>query len=468
MQTRLMKSLMAALLMLSILLGVGQGPPSALRAADDAPQIEPGAGTWQTWVLASGDELRPAPPPDKAATKKEMAELQALVAERDKAAMAQIAYWDAGSPSYRWTKLLLAQNAKKPMNIPRIMRALSLLHVAIYDATIAAWDAKYAYNRPRPTAVDRKFVAVLPMPASPSYPDERAVAAGAAAGILAYLYPDDAAAFDALAAEASRSRLLAGVSFPSDVEAGLDLGRAVAARVIERAKADGSDAQWTGTVPTGPGLWVGDKPVEPLMGTWQPWVLESGDQFRSVPPPAHDSAQKLAEIEEIKSYTRTLGTNLAAFYWQSNLGTYSFYDWADRHIFEQKLDDNPPRAERIYALMSVSRHDSGIACYDSKYAYWAARPSMVDPTVPILFPPPPHPSYPAAHACNSTAIATVLAYLFPEDGAAILAAADEAAMSRIWAGIHFRSDGVAGQEIGRNVAQLVIERAGQDGAQSTE
>ena len=287
------------------------------------------------------------------------------------------------------------------MNIPRINRVLALLHVAVYDAIVAAWDAKYTYNRQRPSEVDRKFVTVLPNPASPGYPDERAVAAGAASSILAYAYPDDAQMFTDLAEAAAQSRLLAGVSFPSDVEVGLELGRAVAAKVIERAQADGSDVKWTGAPPTGPGFWVGDKPVEPLMGTWQPWVLSSGDQFRLPPPPAYDSAQKLAEIEEIKTYTHTFATNQSAFYWQSNVGTFSFYDWAHRHIFEQKLDVNPPRAERVYALMSVAKHDAGIACYDSKYTYWAARPSMLDPSIKPLFPPPPHPSYPGAHGCNS-------------------------------------------------------------------
>lgn len=437
-----------------------------VSASHEESEIEPGAGQWQTWVLQSGSELRPPAPPDKAAGKKELAELQALAAQRDADALAQIAYWDAGSPSYRWTQITIDQINKKPINVPRFNRLLALLHVAVYDGMIAAWDAKYTYERPRPSEVDHRFATVIPNPASPSYPDERAVAAGAAAAILSYVYPDDAQSFADLANAAAHSRVMAGVSFPSDVAAGLDLGRAVAAKVIAHATADGSNAVWTGTVPVGPGYWVGAKPVEPLMGTWRPWVLARGDQFRAPPPPAYDSAQKLAEIQEIKTYTHTFATNFSAFYWQSNPGTFSFYDWAHRHVFENKLDANPPRAERVYALMSVAKHDAGIACYDSKYAYWAARPSMVDPLIQTLFSPPPHPSYPAAHACNSTATAAILAYLFPRDGAEILAAAADAGNSRIWAGIHFRSDVDAGAEIGHEVAQLVINRANRDGSQA--
>src|SRR3954447_7477675 len=125
---------------------------------------------------------------------------------------------------------------------------------------VAAWDTKYAYNRPRPSERDPSPSTVVAGAAGPAYHSEHAVAAGAASAVLAYLLPNDAALFATLAEEAAMSRLLAGVQYRSDVTAGLELGRAVAARVIERAKSDGTDAQWTGTVPTGPGLWQGDAP----------------------------------------------------------------------------------------------------------------------------------------------------------------------------------------------------------------
>lgn len=68
-------------------------------------QVAPEAGQWQTWVLASSAELRPASPPDQAATQAEIAELKALAAQRDAAALAQVAYWDTGSPTYRWVQI---------------------------------------------------------------------------------------------------------------------------------------------------------------------------------------------------------------------------------------------------------------------------------------------------------------------------------------------------------------------------
>jgi hypothetical protein len=59
-------------------------------------------------------------------------------------------------------------------------------------------------------------------------------------------------------------------NYCSDIDAGFVLGQAVAQKALARAATDGSDAKWTGTVPTGPGMWVGKEPLEPLQGTWKP------------------------------------------------------------------------------------------------------------------------------------------------------------------------------------------------------
>lgn len=136
---------------------------------------------------------------------------------------------------------------------------------------------------------------MIPNPPSPSYPSEYAVTAGAASTVLAWLFPDKAQVFMDRAQEAVNSRLLAGVEYPSDVEAGLELGRQVAELVIEHGKADRSDAQWTGSVPTEAGKWTGENPIFPMGGTWQTWALESPDQFRPAPPPAYDSEELAAE-----------------------------------------------------------------------------------------------------------------------------------------------------------------------------
>ena len=443
----------------------GAQTPSAAAPAGPGP-MEPRAGTWKTWVLTSGSQLRLPAPPHSAATRAEIDELRALAAQRDATARGQIAFWDAGAPSYRRVESAIDRIPKGPVRGLNAARPIALVNVAIYDATIAAWDSKYAYHRPRPSLVDPSLTTVLATPRSPSYPSEHAATAGAAAAVLTYLYPADAKLFADKAEEAARSRVLAGVNFPSDARAGLELGRAVAARVIERAKADGFDTPWTGMVPKGPGLWNGTNPLFPLVGTWKTYVLSVNSQFRPAPPPAHDSAQKAAELAELKNFPRTFDTNEKAFFAQTGEGIFGYwYRMASQWIFEDRLDDNAPRAARAYALMSVAQHDVMVACWEAKFTYWAIRPFQLDPEVKTLFPTPNHPSYPAAHGCGSGAIAAVMAYLFPRNAALITAKADELAWSRLWAGIHYRSDIESGLALGRSVAGVVIERARGDGAQ---
>ena len=96
-------------------------------------------------------------------------------------------------------------------------------------------------KRPRPTAFDSSLTATLPNPQSPSYPSEHASVAGAASTVLAYLFPDKADEFKARARESAQVWVEAGLHYPSDVKAGLELGQAAGALIVEWAKKDGSD-----------------------------------------------------------------------------------------------------------------------------------------------------------------------------------------------------------------------------------
>src|SRR5262249_17272777 len=162
-------------------------------------------------------------------------------------------------------------------------------------ATIATWESKYFYNRPRPSEADATLPTALPTPRSPSYPSEHAAAAGAAATVLSYFFPDEASSFQAMAKEAAQSRVAAGVQFPSDVSTGRELGQRVAEQVIARAKADGSDAVWAGVVPTGPCMWTGDKPGNATLPNWKPILLQAANEFRPPAPPDCKSAAMKAE-----------------------------------------------------------------------------------------------------------------------------------------------------------------------------
>jgi len=460
--------MLVVILMLSSLAVAGSSLAAPKAAGTAANQIEPKAGSWKTWVLTSGDQLRLPAPPDKAATEVEIKQLKELVGNRSGAALGQVGYWDSGSPAYRWNEIAVADLIKAGIVGNMAFRDMTLMNVAIYDATIAAWDTKYTYNRPRPSEFDSSLTPLLAVPNSPAYPSEHAVAAGAASAALAYLLPDNAKTYMAKADEAANSRLLAGVDYPSDVKAGLELGRKVAELVIARGKVDGSDAKWTGSVPTDKGMWSGKDPIFPLGGTWKTWILAKPDEFRPGPPPAYDSDQMAKEMAEVKDFKRTPLTNADANYWEFAAGgrrNHLFWtDLLSKKIFEYKLDNNPPRAARTYAVFDTAYYDSGVACWDAKFTYWAIRPFQLDPEFKPLVTTPNHPAYPSAHSCLSATATEVLSYFFPADTQTFQALLFQIAESRIAAGIHFRSDIVAGAQVGQSVARKAIERAMNDGS----
>lgn len=424
--------------------------------------IEPKAGTWKTWVITSGEDLRAQPPPDSSAA--ELEQLRELVAKNDAQTAAMITFWDAGAPGYRWIELV-NNRLLAGQQVPNAHRVYAYLTMAIYDATIAAWESKYFYNRPRPSEADTTLPTALPTPRSPAYPSEHAATAGAAAAVLSYFFPDEASSFQAMAEEAAQSRVLAGVQFPSDSSAGLELGRRVGEQIVARAKADGSDAVWSGTVPTGPCTWVGDKPANVTIPSWKPILLAAPDEFRPPAPPDCKSAAVKAEIDTVRQFERKFPNNYKAFYWQSPSGLFtSWYDYANKWMFEDNTASNAPRAARAYAMIATVYYDAFIASNDGKYAYWYLRPNMLDPSITPLFAVPLHPSYPSNHSTLSTARSEVLAYLFPSRAEFIRGVGKEGGDSRIWAGIHYEMDNKAGVAIGKAVAGKFIERARNDGA----
>jgi membrane-associated phospholipid phosphatase len=427
-------------------------------------QIEPGAGTWKTWILQSGNELR-LPPPNPGATQSEIAWLKDFVALREgnPDAEYQMAYWDTGSPAMRWIEIVKERIVDGRVPVTQGWRQMVLLPIAMHDAMVAAWDSKYAYNRPRPSKVDPSVMTTLAVPNSPSYPAEHAVAAGAAEVVLSYFFPSEAARFKSLAEEAGRSRLLAGLHYPSDVIAGLELGRAVGQRVVAYAETDGFNTPWMGTVPTGPGRWVGMNPVFANAPGWKPFVLSSASELRPGPPPAHDSPETLAEIAELRN-THPFMLTARAMAWQTPEGNLTwFFDEVTKRLFEYRLDTNPPRAARAYALMAVASWDQLITSHDAKMTYWRIRPSQLDPTLTPLFPPPGHPSYPANHGLSAVR-ANLLGYLFPRETEYYRRIGQEIGLSRMWARIHYRSDIETGWEMADKLFQKIIARAESDGS----
>ncbi|MGH9224240.1 MAG: vanadium-dependent haloperoxidase [Acidimicrobiales bacterium] len=455
----------------------GGGSGSAFTGAG----AEPDAGKWKTYILSSPSEVRVPAPPTGSKAEDELEEVARLAGQRTQAVQDAVKQWSPEVAIKPWIdvniELVSHGGVKDP---PTASRSYAATSVAMYDAVVAAWHWKYEYNRKPPAGV-QTVVAASP---SPSYPDEYSALAGAASTVLSYLFPAEAiGTFDDLAKEAAESRVQAGVNFRSDVEAGLALGWAVGEKVIARLKADGFDKKWDGTRPAGiadsaefwhppPGIIT--PPVQPVAGTWKPWVLTAGNQFRAPAPAAYGSPQFMAELQEVQSVKAGLtdSQKSIAQFWAGGAGTALppglWNQIAFVYIGAAKMDT--PRAARAIAALNVAEADAAIAVWDTKFAYWTARPLNavrslgLDPTWTSFLGTPIFPSYVSGHAGFSGAAATVLSYFFPNEAKTFSDKAQEAAMSRLYGGIHYRSDNDNGLVLGNSVGQAVVDRLKQDGA----
>jgi PAP2 superfamily protein len=151
--------------------------------------IEPTAGEWRTWVISSGKDYRVPSPPAPSDTRAELRNLAELISHNDEQTAAQIAYWDAGGPQYRWIDYISNRLLAGTATTAFPHRVYTYVALAMYDATIATWESKYYYRRSRPSELDRKLPTAVDVPDSPSYPSEHAAAAQAAASVLPYFLP---------------------------------------------------------------------------------------------------------------------------------------------------------------------------------------------------------------------------------------------------------------------------------------
>jgi len=415
-----------------------------------AAQVEPNAGNWKTWFISSGKDYRLSAP---GSYKNEIAQVLAKQQELDATAKQEIMFWNAGAPGYRWQEIMsklwtIDTSAKGVL-------AYMLLSVATYDATIAAWDTKYTYKRPRPFEVDKRIKAMVIKPESPSYPCEYSVSAGVAATIISKFYPHMADSVNKMARQVLASRVAAGVAFPSDVQAGFELGKQIAEKEIEKTKDFLPKTPWDGKMPKGPGYWNGKYAMFATAGKNKTVFLDSSSQFRPGPPP--DFAK---DMEEMKKFKPTFRSNANAYLFASAPD-----DVLSRKMFEYNVHLNPPRAARMYAISAIGVYDGFVACWDAKYTYWGIRPDQYDTTFkPVLINTPPFPGYPSGHAMAGGVNAELYSYFFPADKAYFDKRAKDGAESRFQGGIHFRTDNEVGLKLGRQVGTYLVQKIRTDGA----
>jgi hypothetical protein len=357
-------------------------------------------------------------------------------------AAAQAPDWASGGrkqlATLEWNRLALSMIEKHKPGQQAALRGMAYLTLAQFGAADAARE-----EAPKHTATQGAL-------------------AGASAVVLAYLYPTDSAAFEA---EVRAREVALEPGLQAVFREGETVGRAIGAKAAALARSDRFMAPWTGTVPTGPGLWFSSTvpstpPVLPLLGQVQPFFLSSGGQFRPAPPPAFGSAafqEALAEVRRIAD-TRTPQQDSIAKFWAMGTGTLIAGFWnstVSELIQRYRLDER--EAAHALALMNTAAMDGLIACADAKFTYWLLRPSQADAAIQPAIGLPNFPAYPSNHACFSGSAAYVLGALFPAEAQGLKQMAYEAAISRVYGGIHYRFDSDVGLEIARKITRLALD-----------
>ncbi len=190
---------------------------------------------------------RPVPPPSTKSEQfaKELAEVKSYGKNATRKNMQIVTFWADGVGTYtppgHWNAIASESFVALNYSEVRWARNLALLNIAMMDAAISCWDAKYTYFNPRPSQVDPSIKTLTGTPNFPSYVSGHSTFSGAASVILSHLVPVKAQSFVAMAKEASDSRMFGCIHYRSDCEKGLELGEKVGGFAVARALIDGAE-----------------------------------------------------------------------------------------------------------------------------------------------------------------------------------------------------------------------------------
>ena len=492
-----------------LLAALSFAPTTSLRAAS----TDAGAGNWRMIVLTGPTQFAVAAPGSTTGLDYQ-AELNAIKSAQSRITADQrraIDYWSRGGV-LRWNEILIGlvarynlppvpnvdnsypvPDANNPFadpqfpfaNPPYAARAYSYVTVAQFDALKAAWYYKYLYNRPAPWRVDSSVQSLMPASDLPAYPSEDAVLSGVTAEMLKLLFPAAVEEITLKAAEQRQAAMLSGRATSSDLAAGLALGQAVATAFVARAGADGmrtaggSPAIWAalaaGAAARGEIPWrsmdvPARPPMLPLFGNVRGWMMTPADfvRERPGPPPSTSSELMAREVAEVRRYVDS-GTReelAIANFWADGPSTptppghWNFI----AQPYVRKAEMSEVRAARTFALLNMAMHDAAVGCWDVKYFYFNPRPSHLDPELKSIIGLPNFPSYTSGHSTFSGAAAEVLSYVFPSGAAEFERQKEEASISRLYGGIHYRTDLEVGKAHGKRLGGYSVSFARTDGA----
>jgi membrane-associated phospholipid phosphatase len=322
------------------------------------------------------------------------------------------------------------------------------------------------------------------VPASASRP---AAASAAAHQTLVNLFPAHASSFDAL-----HAAILATIPNHPQKTAGIIWGEFVASQILAARANDGANATVQPPGGSGPGVWIPTPPgflpyLLPQWGFVAPFAMNSSSQFRPPGPPTLDSQRYAADYEEVKELgafvgsTRTEDQTEIALFWADGAGTETPPGhWNSiAQIIAAARGTTLEESARLFALLNIAMADAAICSWDAKYTYHFWRPvtaiAFAEPQLMWMsfIVTPPFPDYTSGHSTFSAAAATVLSLFFGTEnllfttGSDFLPgvfrsfstcqdAAQEAALSRIYGGIHFRSASEDGLQAGSSVGEWTI------------
>ncbi len=318
-----------------------------------------------------------------------------------------------------------------------------------------------------------------------------------------------AAAQARLLAESQRQGLADDVA-----EASRQYAQAVAQAVLKYAKQDGyyriSDRPRYAPV-AGAGHWYPTPPaflppVEPYFGTIRSFLLDSAAELRPRPPVAFDTlpgsgfGQLLRQVRQT-GRTLTPEQQQIAGFWDCN--PFAVQDQGHLQVGLKKMSPGAhwmkiaglaccqrrvalAPALHLHAVLALTLTEAFRSCWQEKYRSNRIRPETairryLDPTWKPLLQTPPFPEYPSGHSVISTAAAEVLDQYFgrafaytdsterefglrPRPFASFQQAAEEAAISRLYGGIHYLDAIREGQVLGRQVGRLAVRRLVAPGA----
>ena len=379
----------------------------------------------------------------------------------------------------QWNRVLQETIRTPGQQPPTIfpVRSFAMMHAAMFDAV---------------NSIDGSYTPYLTNVPGSKNASIEAAAAQAAHDVLAALYPTRQ---DVFGMELANS--FDGIE-PNRLRQGVRVGEIVAARLLAARANDG----WTVTpppyvLPPSPGNW---QPAPAPAGFTHypgvtPFAITSNTQFAPNPPPSLMSAEYAADFNEVKeigsatSATRTADQTLVARLWANvNTPTTVFFVW-NNVARTVALDQETTTVEnaRLFALINIAFHDSLLITFTSKFQHGLWRPvtairradedgnpdTAQDSGWSPLIGNPPYPTYAGNHAAIGTSQSTTLALFFGRDDIAFqhtwegvggatrfyqsfTAMANEEERSRVYGGIHFTFDQVAGQAVGRNVGNYIF------------